>query len=367
MSELVFVGTYTRLKPKDRAPSEGIYAFEYDAKRGTLSPLGATGGIENPSFVITHPNGKYLYAVIEVGQYEGKRTGAVAAFSIDRKTGGLKEINRRISHGGAPCHLACDPQGAFLFVSNYSGGSMAMYPLEKNGALGKAGDIRTFVDDGPDPDKNKKWKSHAHSVLVDVKGRYVLCQDLGFNKVWQFKLDRERGRLIPNDPVAFAAPAGSGPRHAALHPNGNFVYVIGEKGSVMTACRFDADKGTLTEIHTVSTLPRSFKKRNSCADVHVSPSGKFLYGSNRGHDSIVIYRIDEKTGRIALVGHVPSGGRTPRNFAISPDGHHLFAAHQNSHNILAFLIDNKTGRLEHTGETNLVSAPVCIHFAGPMA
>jgi 6-phosphogluconolactonase len=329
-----------------------------DKSTGALEFVSAAGGIENPAFLAIHPQQSYLYAVNEVGQFAGKPSGAVSAFSIDSETGELTLLNQQSSQGPGPCHLSVDHTGQFVLVANYSGGSVAVLPIDSEGKLGEATD---FVQhEGSSVNPRRQEKPHAHSIMVDESNRYAFVPDLGMDKIMIYRLNLADGKLEPNDEPWAKVKAGAGPRHFDFHPNGKYAYVINELDNTLIAFDYDATRGRLREIQTVSTLPEDFSGTSYCADMHVSPSGKFVYGSNRGHDSIAIFGIDEDTGKLTLVGYEPTQGKMPRNFGIDPTGALLLAANQNSDNVVVFRIDRQTGNLKSTGFMVEVPKPVCV-------
>lgn len=359
----VYVGTYTRGK------SEGIYLLSLEMKTGKLTKLGVTKGIRNPSFLAIAPNRKFLYAVSEVddsggGRPQGSPAGAVTAFAIDRKSGALKKLNWQTSGGAGPCHVSVDHAGKTVLVANYGGGSVESLPIEKDGRLGRPGTFIQHTGSSVNPARQKG--PHAHSINVDPANRFAFAADLGLDKILIYKLNPDKATLTPNDPAFARVKPGSGPRHFAFHPGGKFAYVINEIASTVTAFAYDAGEGKLTNLQTISTLPKGFPgKRNSTAEVQVHPSGRFLYGSNRGHNSIAIFRINQKTGKLKPIGHESTQGKTPRNFGIDPTGRFLLAANQQTNNIVVFRIDAKTGRLKPTGHSLEVPIPVCVKFLQP--
>jgi len=352
---LFYVGTYTD------GQSQGIYLCRMDLGTGALECTGHVAEAKNPSFLALHPNGGYLYAVNEIDRFEGTSSGAVSAFAVHRETGALVFLNQRSSHGAHPCHLSVDATGRYVLVANYSGGSLAVLPIEKDGRLAEASHVVRHTGSSVNPARQEA--PHAHAIRLDAANRYALAADLGIDKVMIYRFDGDRGKLLPNDPPAAGVTPGSGPRHIDLHPNRKFAYLINELGSTMTVFAYDASKGALTELQTVPTLPEGWQGTNHCADVHVHPSGRFLYGSNRGHDSIVVYAIDPATGGLSLRGHASTRGKNPRNFAIDPGGSFLLAANQDSDRIVAFRIDRQTGLLSPAGHELNVPKPVCIVWA----
>lgn len=351
---LVYVGTYTR-----QSKSEGIYVYRRDAKTGALTQLHTVPTI-NPSFLAFDPNKRFLFAVGETQEYEGKASGSVASFLIDQETGNLSFLNRQATLGGDPCHLCTDPTGRYLFVANHESGNVAVLPIEPDGRLKPASDLRQHEGSGPGPTQKGP---HAHFVIIDPTGQYVLVNDKGIDKTMIYRLDASAGKLVPHDPPFARLHGGAAPRHLAFHPSGRYAYVIGEADMTVTAFTYDGQCGVLEEIHYLSTLPEGATgTRFSTAQVLVEPSGRFLYVSNRGHDSIAIFAIDQATGRLTAIGHVSTEGRTPRNFAIDPSGTFLYAANQNSDSIVPFRIDGQTGQLTRSGEAVDVGAPVCVLF-----
>lgn len=358
---LMFVGTYTRRLPHVEAQAEGIYACRVDPATGVVTLVATTTGVVNPSYLTLSPDLRFLYAVNEVEETDGQPTGGVSAFSVDLESAALTALNRQPSHGTAPCHIAVDKTGRYALVANYGSGSVACIPIGPDGSLGAASDVHQHAGSSANPERQQG--PHAHSINVDPRNGYALVCDLGLDRVLSYRLDLERGKLVPAArPHASVAP-GSGPRHFDFHPSGRYAYAINELSSTMTAFAYDAPAGSLEELQTLSTLPAGFQERSHCADVRVHPSGRFVYGSNRGHDSIAMYAIDQATGTLSFLGAEPTGGRTPRGFAIDPSGAFLLAANQNTGTIVTFRIDQATGRLESTGHVADVPTPVCIKFA----
>jgi 6-phosphogluconolactonase len=351
---LVYVGTFTR-----SGRSEGIYVYRRDPISGKLSLLHTVESVD-PSFLAFDPAKRFLFAVGETHEYEGRPGGSVASFRIDQETGNLTLLSRQATIGGEPCHLCTDPSGRFLMVANHEHGSVAVFPIEANGCLQPACDLRQHEGSGPGP---SQAGPHAHFTAFDPTGRYLLVNDKGIDKLMVYQFDSVTGKLRPHNPPFARLHAGAAPRHLAFHPNGRYAYVNGEAGMTVTAFAYDADRGAFEEIEHLSTLPvGATEARLSTAQVLVHPSGQFLYVSNRGHDSIAIFAIDSSSGRLSVVGPEPTRGRTPRNFAIDASGTHLYAANQGSDSIVQFRIDAQTGRLEPTGEVTEVGAPVCILF-----
>ena len=348
----VYVGTYTR------AESRGIYQFDLDPASGATQQVHLAAETVNPSFLAVHPSKRFLYAVGEIGNYHGKKTGAVNSFSVDPHSGKLTLLNQQPSGGAGPCHLVVDAKGKNVLVANYGGGSVAVLPINDDGRLGKATSV--IQHEGSSVNPQRQQGPHAHSINLDAANRFAFAADLGLDKVLIYRFDPLHGKLTPHGEASVAP--GSGPRHFAFHPSGKFAYVINELASTVTAFRYDGRAGRLETVQTISTLPQDFEGENWTAEVQVHPSGRFVYGSNRGHDSIAIFSVDPATGRLTAVGHESTRGQTPRNFGIDPDGSLLLAANQNSDTIVLFRIDAKTGRLKMTGKPIDVPAPVCIKF-----
>ena len=354
-SYLVYIGTYTGPK------SKGIYAFRLGTKSGALEAIGLAAESLSPSFLAIHPTGKFLYAANESDTLSGKRSGAVSSFSIDHQSGKLTLLNQQPSGGPGPCHVSVDSSGKFVFVANYGGGSIASFPIKSDGSLGEAA---TFIQHkGSSVNRRRQEGPHAHCIAADPANKFVLAADLGLDKILVYKLDAATGRLTENDPEFGSVPPGSGPRHFSFSPNGSFCYVINEIKSTLTAFSYERSRGGLQELQTLSTLPTDADpKKNSTAEIEVHPSGRFVYGSNRGHDSIAVFSIDPKSGELTLVQHQPTGGKVPRSFGIDPAGSFLLAANQNSDSVVAFRIDPKSGRLSPTGQQVQVGSPVCVKF-----
>ena len=292
---------------------------------------------------------------------EGKRSGAVGAFAVNRRSGQLSLLNQQPSGGLGPCHLALDSQGRCLLVANYGSGSIAALPVRRDGSLGEPGSMIQHIGASVNP--QRQAGPHAHFIVADPQDRFALCCDLGLDQVLVYRLDPKRATLVANDPPFATVKPGAGPRHLAFAPNGKFVFVINELDSTITVFAYDAKRGTLAERQTVSTLPPGHPGTNTtCAAIAVHPSGKFVFGSNRGHDSLVAFAVDAKTGALNYVAHQPTGGRTPRHFAIDPTGQWLLAENQASDSVTVFRLDPRSGRLAPTGQAVEVPSPVCAVF-----
>ena len=342
-----------RLPCLDR--SGKAHVLQLDTTTGALTLKHVVANVVNPTFLAIHPSKKFLYSVGEIGNFGGQKAGALNAFAIGAD-GNLSLLNQESSGGPGPCHVSIDKTGRNLLAANYSGGSVCVLPIKEDGHLGPA---TTFIQHkGTGPNAKRQEGPHAHSINLDASNRYAFAADLGLDKVFIYEFDPAKGTLAPHGEGTLAP--GAGPRHFAFHPNGKYAYVNAEMLSTVTA--FAYENGSLKEIQTESTLPKDFKGNSSTAETQVSPDGKFLYVSNRGHDSIAIYSIDASTGKFACVGHQSTGGKTPRNFGIDPTGTFVLAANQGSDSVVVFKIDKEKGTLSETGHTIKVPKPVCVKF-----
>ncbi len=351
----VYLGTYTR------KGSEGIYVADFDASTGELSEPRLAVAAESPSFLALHPSGQFLFAVGEAATFGDSKSGAVSAFHVEPRTGELALVNSVASGGRGPCFIEADPSGKAVLVANYGGGSVASFRVRENGVLEEAATVVQHEGSGPDP--KRQTGPRAHSIRVDPTGRYALAADLGIDRVLVYRLNPADATLAAHDPAGAATPPGVGPRHLAWHPRGRWAYVANEMGGSVSQFVWDADAGTLRLAGTVSTLPEAYDGRRSCAEVATHPGGRFVYVSNRGHDSLAVLAVDETTGALTPRGHVPTGGQEPRHFAIDPTGRWLIAAHQNSDSLVVFRIDPDTGTPAETGVRRSLSMPVCVRFA----
>jgi len=359
-SYFMYVGTYT----EEGSASKGIYSYRFDPDGAKITSIGLAAQTTNPSFLAIHPNHRFLYAVNEVGNYLGQKSGGVSAFAIDRATGKLTLLNEVASKGADPCYITVDKTGKYVLVANYTGGSVAVFPILEDGRLGEASAFLQHAGHGTNPQRQEG--PHAHSIDLTPDNRFAIVDDLGLDETLVYRFDRAKGSLTPNEPqvyttLAMAAP-GAGPRHFALHPNGQFGYVINEMQSTVSVFSFDAAAGVLRPLQTISTLPKDFSGPNDDAEIQIHPSGKFLYASNRGHDSIAVFAIDPKKGTLALVEYAPTKGKTPRSFEIDPTGTLLFAENEKSNNIVVFRIDPGTGRITATDKVLDLAEPVCVKF-----
>ncbi len=348
---LVYVGTYTGKQ------SRGIYAYRFNSSTGELKPLGLAAETPNPSWVTMHPTGDYLYAANETDR------GMVTAFRVDKESGKLKQLSQVSSRGSGPCALAVDKTGKSVMVANYGSGTLALLPIKADGSVAEAS--ATIAHKGSGANPQRQGEPHAHSANFSPDNRFALSCDLGLDKVFIYRFDPARGSLADNEPPFGAVPPGSGPRHFAFHPNGKFAYVINELTSTVTAFSWNAAAGALKPLETVPSLPAGYAGEKSGAEITVHPSGKYLYASNRAQaSSVTVFAIDQVKGTLRTLEQVPTGGKEPRSFGIDPTGAFLLAANQNSNTIVVFRIDPKTGKLTSAGTKVEVGTPVCIQFAG---
>jgi 6-phosphogluconolactonase len=353
----VYFGTYTR-----GSDSKGIYASNLNLKTGALSQPELKAEIANPSFLAIAPDGRHLYCVAELAEVEGKKNaGGVAAFEIDPATKGLKPLNQQSSGGAGPCHIVVDHSGRNALIANYGGGSVACLPINQDGSLKPAS---AFIQhEGKVADQKRQQGPHGHSINVDHNNAFAVAADLGLDKLFVYRFDAEKGTLTPNDPPSTSLQPVDGPRHFAFHPGGDFAYAINEISQSITALRYAPQHGVLYAMQTVSTVPDDQKgPKNSTAEVQVHPSGKWVYGSNRGPDSIAMFSVDPKSGQLTSLGQEPCGGKTPRNFGIDPTGQFMLVANQDSNNVVVFRINQETGKLEKTDHEIACPKPVCVKF-----
>lgn len=340
----VYVGTYTN---KD---AKGIYCYRLNSDTGKLTDQRLVAESKSPSFLAIHPNGRFLYAVNE-------SEAAVSSFAIDRSTGALTFLNQQPSRGPSPCHLVVDQTGHCVLVANYSGGSVAALPIEANGSLGSPS---AYHQHRGQPVRTPG--AHAHSINVDPANRFAFAADLGLDKIFIYRLDAQRGTLVVHDPGSVSTPGDAGPRHFAFRPDAKYAYLINETNNTVIAYSFDTTHGSLTEIQTIRTLPEGYEQQSWTSEIQVHTSGRFVYGSNRGHNSIVVYAVDQESGRLTLVELEPTQGKMPRGFGMDPTGRFLFVGNQETDTIVNFRIDQQTGALEPTGDSIDLSMPVCIKF-----
>jgi 6-phosphogluconolactonase len=350
---LVYVGTYT-----DHG-SKGIYAYRFDSSTGKLISLGLAAETPEPSFLTVDSKGRFLYAVNETLTYNGQPTGAVSGFAIQPDTGKLSLLNQVSSHDEGPAHITLDRTGKYALVSNYTRGSVAVFPVVKDGRVGEA---TSFVQHkGSSVNHERQEGPHAHAIALSPDNRFAVVADLGLDQLLVYSFDSAKGTLGAKPQIMRAAP-GAGPRHLVFSPNGRFLYVINELQSTVVTYSYNAASGTLHELQTVSALGKGFSGHSEAAEIEIHPSGKFLFASNRGEDSIAVFQVDSNTGTLTLLETDPTGGKTPRNFAIDPTGSWLLAANQDSDEIVVFRVDGKTGHLKPAGDVLRVPSPACLKF-----
>jgi len=334
----------------------GIYIYQVDPDTGNLTHVSTTGGLINPTFLVLAPAKYRLYAVNEISSAAGD-SGRVSALAIDPLTHELTLLNSQSSHGFSPCYVSLDPTGRYLLAANYESGNLCILPILEDGRLGQASDVVQLHGSGP---HERQEGPHAHMIRPGPQGRHLFAVDLGSDRIFAYRLELDRGKLIPADPPWLQLEPGTGPRHLSFQPNGRFAYVVGELNSTVTLMHFDGQRGLLQVQQTLSTLPDDYTGHNQSAEIQLAPSGRFVYVSNRGHDSLAIYAVDQATGRLSLTGHEPTRGKVPRHFVIDPSGSLLLVANQDSDNIVAFEIDALSGELEATGQLIETPTPVCL-------
>lgn len=347
---LLFIGSYAE------AQSSGVYVYEFNQETGAMKRLDEVAGLKNPTFLNVDAAGYKLYSIAEQTLESGDRVGAAVSFSINPETGKLTELNREVNLDATTCHIQRDSASKFVIVSSYHGGKVGLVALKQDGTLGSLMDEKQHEGHGPDPERQEG--PHVHSAFFSPDERYLFVNDLGLDRIKAYTLDKEQGKLVYHGETI--TEAGAGPRHLAFHPSGSLAFVINELNSTIVSYRYDAEKGKLEPIQSVSTLPEDFNGESITAEIVVSPDGRFVYGSNRGHDSIVVFAVDSESGKLSLVQHISSGGGHPRNFALTPDGSFLIAANRDSNNLVSFRVDQESGKLQPTGESAEVSKPVCV-------
>lgn len=350
---MVYFGTYTGEK------SQGIYLAAFDSAKGILAPARLAAKTKNPTFLAVNKKTRILYAANEIADFGGTNSGAVSAFRIEAQSGSLTPLNQQPSGGSGPCHLAVARNGSCVVVANYGSGSVAVLPLDAEGRLDPL--TSSVQHRGSSANPQRQEGPHAHFVTWTPDDERVLACDLGLDKVMIYQLSGTLS-IHPNDPASFQLERGSGPRHLAFDPKGRFVFILNELSSTLTACRYDPSTGSIVKNETVSTLPKGFSGVNTCAEIQVHPSGKTLYASNRGDNSLAVFSLDPTTGSVKLIQHVPTQGKTPRHFALDPTGRWLLAENQDSNSVVTFAVDEKTGTLTNTGRSEAIGAPVCAVF-----
>jgi len=360
--QLVLVGTYTEAVKFGAGQirgekAKGVYSFFLDMETGVLEGEKLKGGIVNPSWLTLNTTLDRLYVVNELKEYEGQASGSVSAFEFDSRSRELKLLNKRPTQGTDPCHVILNPKNTHVFVSNYSSGSVCVFPVLSDGSLGEASQF--IQHEGSSVNKARQNGPHAHSLNFDLSARYAFVADLGLDRLMAYQAESVSGALKAAPAPYYQAEPGAGPRHCTFHPNGKYLYLINELGSSVTALAYNEADASLRRLETVSTVPADYSGHNNCADIQITPDGRFLYGSNRGHDSIVIYSVDSGTGLLTLEGFQSSGGKIPRSFCIDASGVFLLAANQDTDNVVVFSIDGATGKLRKVSE-HAVPTPVCV-------
>jgi 6-phosphogluconolactonase len=358
-SDLLYVGTYT-----EGTGSEGVYLLRMDRSSGNLQRIGAIDAGANPSFLAVHPNRRVLYAVNELDNYDGRATGTVSAFAIASNTGALARLNVKPSEGSAPCYISVDHSGQVVLVANYNGGTLALLPIKQDGAFSAAAQVVQHTGKGPKADRQEK--AHAHCVVADPSNRFVLAADLGADRVFVYRLDASGHSLKHVEGGDAIMRPGSGPRHIAFHPTLPLVFVANELDSTVATSRFDNARGVLSVLDTRSTLPSKLNLTNYPADIHVAPSGRTLYVSNRGHNSIAVFSVAAE-GALALEQVISTEGDWPRNFTLDPTGRWLLVGNQRSNSIIVFARDQQNGKLTLTQQRIEIPSPVCLRFLAPAA
>ena len=348
-----YIGTYTGPN------SKGIYAYRFETRSGQFTPIGVAAEVVNPSFLATDPTHRFLYAVTEIGN-NGREHAYVSSFAINRQTGALKFLNKVDSGGGGACHLIVDKTGKILFVANYGSGNVASFAIKPNGALGE----QTGFDQhkGSSIDSRRQKGPHAHAVALSSDNRFLFVPDLGTDHVNVYRVDAAKGTFTANDPAFASVKPGLGPRHFTFGAGDRFAYVLTEMGSSVAVFSYNKSKGVLTPVQTISNLSPDFKGEDNSAEIEVDQSGRFLYTSNRGSDTITVFSINREKGTLSRAQVIPSGGKIPRNFAIDPSGKYMAVANQKSDNVVVFAIDHKNGKLTRTKQEFNVSSPICIIF-----
>ncbi len=352
----LLVGTYTEGDAAAKDKSEGIYVYEMNPATGELQYKSTAAGIKNPSYLAVHPSNKYVFAASETSGNDTIKTGLVYAYEFDKSSKKLNMINAVSSEGTGPCYVSVHPSGNFAMTANYGSGSVALYPVANTGKLEKASSVDQHQGKGP---TDRQKSPHAHMIIPGKNQDFIYAVDLGTDEIVVYKLDADK---LVNTNKNTKLPGGAGPRHLDFHPEKDWAYVVNELGGTVTALKLDPSTGSLTTFQTISTLPEGAIE-GACADIHVTPSGKYLYASNRGeHNSIAMYAINQETGELTLIGHQATKGETPRGFVIDPSGKFLLVANQNSGNVVTFKIDEATGKLIDTGFETEIPKPVCLKF-----
>lgn len=350
--EVIYIGTF------DRNESQGLYVYEFNPETLKMTKIQTVNDRKGPNFQAIGPAGNYLYSVSGEAFSDTSKAGTITAYRIDQKTGKLTLINEQSIGGVGPAHVSVDPKGRFVYASNYGSGSLSVFAIQENGGLSPA--IEVIQHQGSSINKERQQAPHVHSIIPSPDGRFIYVSDLGTDQIKIYKVNQETGNLSPAETPYFKSTPGAGPRHFVIHPNGKVAYSVEELSSAIAVLKIDPSTGALTQIQHISTVPEDYEGENFPADIHISPNGQFLYTSNRGHNSLAIYKIDEATGKLMPVGYQQVKGKWPRNFRIGQRGTFVWAANLNSDNVVLFKRDKATGKLSYTGTQVKVPAPVCV-------
>lgn len=347
---LVFAGSYAE------AEESGVYVYAFDEETGTLTLTDEYGGLKNPTFLNVDANRNLLYSIAETVSADGKKVGEAVSFAIDAAKGSISLLNRKVTVDSTTCHIQRDAQSRYLTVTSFHGGMIGLFSIAEDGQISEKLDVQQHEGSSQHPERQDR--PHPHSSFYSPDGKFILVPDLGLDRIVTYAID-EAGQKLVRCSEANLHP-GAGPRHLVFHPSGSIVYVINEIDSTITSLTYDAENGQLTVVETISTLPAGFQDENSCAEITISSDGKYVYGSNRGHDSIVVLAADEQSGRLSLVEHVSVEGGHPRNFSLTPSGRYLLSANRDTNNIAVFRVDPASGKLQFTGNSTEVFKPVCV-------
>jgi 6-phosphogluconolactonase len=350
--EFLYIGTYTNPGEK------GIYVFRFDRENSSLVPVKTYGELESPSFLTLHPNGNYLYSVNRGTVIPDKKWGSVSSYSINPADGSLTHLNDQPTFGSESCHVSMDSKGRLVFVSNYTTGNIVVFPVLEDGKLGTLSDAHQHSGQSVNPGRQEG--PHAHCAIVSPDDKHVYVVDLGIDKIKAYEIDYKGKKIIPLPEKDGQSKPGTGPRHITFNEEGNYAYVIEELSSSISVYKRDLETGALLPVQHIKTIPENYGETNYCADIHLDPSGKYLYGSNRGHDSLAIFKVDQTDGKLELIGFQPVMGKWPRNFLVDPKGHYVFVANQNSDNLVIFRINPGNGKLTPTGTEMSIPNPVCV-------
>ncbi len=351
-SEIIYIGTF------DGDGSEGLYVFEFNPVTGEMNQIQTVSNRKGPNFQAIDPTGHYLYSVSGEPFADSSKAGTVSAYSIDQQNGKLTLINEQSIEGRGPAHVSVDPKGRFVYVSNYGSGSLSVFAIRDDGGLSAA--VEVVQHEGHSINKKRQQSPHVHSIIPSPDGSIIYVSDLGMDKIMIYKVDAVTGKLSPAPAPYFKSTPGAGPRHFIIHPGEQFAYSAEEMSSTVAVLKVNEATGGLTQIQRISTIPKSYEDKNTAADIHISPDGQFLYASNRGHNSLVIYKINQSSGKLTLVGYQSTRGERPRNFMVGQQGDFVWVANLNSDKVVLFERNKATGKLSYTGTQVKVPQPVCV-------